>query len=143
MIKKSKKRFQQVLIIALLPILLTMSGCASVALTALGIGASAGLSHGLGGIAYKTFTKPLKTVKKASIKALRKMGVTVASKDANEDGEETILAKTKNRDIEILLEPISKKTTRMRARALTNNYLMDQATATEILIQTERVLNGA
>lgn len=143
MIKKPKKRLQKALIIALLPILLTMSGCASLAMAALSIGASTGLNHGLGGIAYKTFTKPIKTVKKASIKALSKMGVAVASKDANKNGEETIIAKTKNRDIQILLEPISKKTTRVRARAITNNYLMDQATATEILIQTERVLNGA
>jgi hypothetical protein len=142
-IKNHNKRLRLALIIALFPVLFTTSGCATLALTALSIGASTGLNHGLNGLAYKTFAKPLKTVKRASIKALGKMGVTVASKDADKNGEETILAKTKNRDIEILLEPISRKSTRVRARAITNNYLMDQATATEILIQTERVLNGA
>ena len=39
-----------------------LGGCDPVSLTAASIGASTGVSHTLGGIVYKTFTAPLRTV---------------------------------------------------------------------------------
>jgi hypothetical protein len=106
------------------------------------IGASVGISHALGGIIYKTFTAPQKTVETASIRALKDMGIDVVETRVDENGETTIQAKARDRDIEIVLEPITNRTTRMRTYA-TDGMLMDTATATEIVLQTERVLAGA
>jgi hypothetical protein len=119
-----------------------MSGCEPITLTMASIGASAGVSHTLGGIIYKTFTAPQRTVERASIRALRDMGIDVVDKEVDENGDTTIHAKAREREIRILLEPITPRTTRMRTTA-NNGLLMDSATATEIVLQTERVLVGA
>jgi hypothetical protein len=120
-----------------------VTGCEPVSLTLLGVGASIGAGYTLNGIAYKTFTAPIGEVRTASIKALGRMGISVTSKDINEQGEEVIKADTTDRNIEITLEPISTQTTRIRTIARQDKFLMDRATATEIIIQTERVLAGA
>ena len=121
---------------------LLLSACDPVTLTAASIGAATGVSHTLGGIIYKTFTAPMKTVERANVRALQDMGIKVTSRTTNEEGERVILAKAKNRDIEVLLEPLSPQTTRIRATA-SNGLLKDGATATEIVLQTERVLIGS
>ncbi len=87
----------------------------------------------------RTFTAPLKTVENANTRALRDMGIKVVSRTTTEDGERVVTAKAKKREIEIFLEPLSSRTTRIRARA-TDGILHDAATATEIILQTERVL---
>lgn len=119
-----------------------MTGCEPVTLTMASIGASAGVSHTLGGIIYKTFTAPQHTVQKASVRALKDMGIEVVSTETQKDGETIISAKAREREIRILLEPITPRTTRMRTTA-SDGLLMDSATATEIVLQTERVLVGA
>lgn len=119
-----------------------LAGCEPVSLTVAGIGASAGVSHALGGIIYKTFTAPRDTVQRASVRALRDMGIEVVGTETHPDGEMVIVGKARQRDIRILLEPITARTTRMRTTA-SNGLLMDSATATEIVLQTERVLIGA
>lgn len=121
---------------------LLLSACDPLTLTAASIGAATGVSHTLGGIIYKTFTAPMKTVERANVRALQDMGIKVTSRTTNEEGERVILAKAKNRDIEVLLEPLSSQTTRIRATA-SNGLLKDGATATEIVLQTERVLIGS
>ncbi len=73
--------------------------------------------------------------------ALDRMGIKVGSKEKIENGER-LKARAANRDIEIELESISPKTTRMRSTARTG-LLMDSATATEIIIQTEKALGGS
>ena len=93
----------------------------------------------MGGIVARTFTAPLKTVERANTRALKDMGIKVVSRETNEDGERVVSAQANDREIEILLEPLSPKTTRIRARA-TEGILHDAATATEIILQTERVL---
>lgn len=118
----------------------TTAGCDPVSLTAASLGAGVGISHTLGGIVYKTFTAPMKTVEDGSVMALRDMGVKVVSRSTNEQGERVINAAAKDREIEVLLEPLTARTTRMRVIA-SNGILKDSATATEILLQTERVLS--
>ena len=84
----------------------------------------------------------MKTVENANTRALKDMGIKVVSRETNEDGERVVSAAANDRDIEILLEPLSSRTTRIRARAR-DGILHDAATATEIILQTERVLaNG-
>ena len=117
---------------------LGLAGCEAAALTALGVGASAGVSHTLSGITYRTFAEPLPKVKAASLKALQRMQIKVASTSRIDNGEQ-IKARAADRDIEIELEALSPNTTRMRVVA-SQGLLKDSATATEIIMQTERFL---
>lgn len=114
--------------------------CDPVSLTLFGVGTAAGVSHTLGGIAYKTFTAPQKKVSKAVTNAMGRMGIRIEKWEVAESGAETITATALDRNIEIVLEPLSPKATRMRSTARTNGVLMDQATATEIILQTEQAL---
>lgn len=115
------------------------SGCEPVSMTMMGVGASAGLSHTLGGIVYRTFSAPLRKVRGASERALAHMGIAVVGREHSADGEVLILAQARDRDIRILLEPITTRTTRVRATA-SRGLLLDGATAAEIIEQTERAL---
>ncbi len=121
---------------------LPLAGCDPLTLTLAGVGAGAGVAHTMGGYVYRTFTLPLPRVKSGTMTALNRMAIKVASTEKFEAGER-INAKGMDRDIEIELEAVSPKTTRMRAIARRSGLLMDSATATEIILQTERVLAGS
>ena len=117
------------------------SGCDPISLTAFGVGTAAGVQHTFSGIAYRTFSAPLPKVRSAVMTALDRMDIKVGSKEKIDNGER-LKARAADRDIEIELESISPKTTRMRSSARTG-VLMDSATATEIIIQTEKALGGS
>lgn len=120
------------------------SGCAAVGLTLFGVGAgvTAGtaVSYTLDGIAYRTFTAPLPKVESATLSALRTMGIEVEANEKSSDGKR-ILASGADRQIEIDLEVVSPKTTRIRTVAKQGVFFKDRATATEIILQTEKILN--
>lgn len=118
----------------------TLSGCDPISLTAMGVGAAYGVQHTLSGISYRTFSVPLPQVRSAVMSALRHMDIAVSSKEKIENGERFI-ARAADRDIEVELEAITPKTTRMRSTARTGIF-RDAATATEIILQTERLLAG-
>lgn len=120
-----------------------LGGCAPVAITALGVGMATGVSHTLGGMVYKTFTAPQANVKKATMTALNRMQIQV--KQARRDGSsEVISARAGDRDVEIELEALTPNTTRMLVTARKDSgILSDGATATEIILQTERVFGSA
>jgi uncharacterized protein DUF3568 len=118
-----------------------LGGCEPLSLTAFGVGASAGVSHTLTGVTYRTFTMPLPKVKGATMTALNKMGIKVIS-SSRVEGTEVIKASATDRDIEVDLEPLTHNTTRMRTVAR-NGLFFDSATSTEIILQTERVLNNS
>lgn len=124
-----------------LPLAFGLSACDPVTLTAASIGAGVGINHTLTGMVYKTFTAPLKTVETASVRAMQDMGITVASQETNEEGERLIVASAKDREIEVRLEPLTPRTTQMRVVA-SEGVLKDSATATEIVLQTDRVMSG-
>ena len=115
-------------------------GCAVVGATAVGVGASAGVTHTLSGITYRTFSVPMTKVKSATMVAFQRMGIKGASSSKLE-GNEVITAKLPNREIEVALEPLTPNSTRMRAVAK-NGMLYDSATATEIVLQTEKALGS-
>ncbi|HXS53560.1 MAG TPA: DUF3568 family protein [Usitatibacter sp.] len=121
---------------------LGLGGCVPVALTALGVGMATGVSHELGGMVYKTFTAPQAQVKQASFGALHRMQIKVVK--ARHDGStETITAKAADREIEIELEALTPATTRMMVTATKDGgVLRDSATATEIILQTERYVGN-
>jgi len=70
------------------------------------------------------------------------MGMTVNDKLKTDQGE-MIKAAGADREIEVELEAISPKTTRIRTVAKQGFFFKDRATATEIILQTEKILNGA
>jgi len=116
-----------------------LSACAPLALTTYGVGASTAVSHSLGGITYRTFTAPAQQVKSASLGALKHMGIKLASTEKGSGGD-VLRATAIDREIEITLEPLSTNATRMRVVARNGGIFFDSATATEIILQTERLL---
>lgn len=119
---------------------LSLGGCAAVALTALGVGMATGVGHTLGGMVYKTFTAPQAQVRRATHGALQRMQVKVV-KARRTGSTETILAKAGDRDIDIELEALTPATTRMKVTATQDGgILRDGATATEVILQTERLV---
>ena len=125
-------------------IFLLLQGCAAgVGLTLFGVGAGVttgtSVAYTLDGIAYKTFTAPLPQVETATRTALDRMGIKVEATSKIDQGK-AIKAVTNDRDIEIELEMVSNKTTRIRTVAKQGIFFKDRATATEIIIQTERAL---
>jgi hypothetical protein len=121
---------------------LSLNGCAAVGLTALGVGMSAGVGHTLGGMVYKTFTAPQSSVRKATHTALNKMQVKVV-KSERKGSTETIVAKAGDRAIDIELEALTPNTTRMKVTATQDaGILRDGATATEVILQTEKFVGA-
>jgi uncharacterized protein DUF3568 len=120
---------------------LALSGCEMLALTTLGIGGSTAVNHTLSGMTYRTFTAPMPRVRTASISALKRMGIQLGPTEKSE-GNEILKGTAKDREIEIVLEPLSASSTRMRVIARNGGLFYDSATATEIVLQTERVLGS-
>jgi hypothetical protein len=106
-----------------------------------GASTSAALGHSLNGTAYRTFTAPLAEVKTAALDALNAMGLRVETVHAVPEGQE-IVAKAENRIIYIQMEPISPKATRLSVAAKDGGIFNDGATATEIVLQTEKAIFG-
>lgn len=126
---------------ALLAACVGSSGCASVAMTALGIGASAGVNHTAAGTSSRTFTASAPQVRTASLVALQRMGIAVESIEQR-DGAEVIKAKSADRRIEIELESMNRSMTQMRATAKHNLFVHDAATAKEIVEQTDLAIQA-
>jgi hypothetical protein len=119
--------------------MLTLPGCEPISMTMLGVGASAGVAHQMGGMAYRTFTAPLPRVKAATLTALRRMEIKVSKIEKISNGE-ALYANVADRKIEIELEALTPNTTRIKAVARKDGLLVDSATAVEIISQTEKAM---
>lgn len=95
----------------------------------------------MNGYNYRTFSEPLPKVKRAALVALNRMSITIESTEKSSTGE-TINAKSTERYIEVELEVVSPKVTRLRTVARKNIFVMDSATAEEVIAQTQRALAG-
>jgi hypothetical protein len=119
---------------------LALNGCVAVGLTALGVGMATGVSHTLSGMVYKTFTAPQAQVKRATYGAFHRMQIKVLE-TKRKGSTETIVAKAGDRDIEVELEALTPNTTRMLVTARKDGgILRDGATATEVILQTEKIV---
>ncbi|HEY6864769.1 MAG TPA: DUF3568 family protein [Burkholderiales bacterium] len=118
----------------------TLSGCETLALSAIGASASAGLSYTMNGAAYRTFTAPENKVRAAAFTALKRMASPIDSTEKTDEGE-LIKASMPQRSIEVHIEPLSPNATRVRAVAKRGAFLHDTATAAEVISQTERALS--
>jgi hypothetical protein len=119
-----------------------LSGCQPLALSVLGAAGGEALRYSYTGATYRTFTASAAEVKHASLEALERMGIAFESFDRFDYGE-LIYARAENRAIEIEIEAISARATRMRIAAKNGGFLYDSATASEIVAQTERSLATA
>jgi hypothetical protein len=128
--------------ILLLCAVASLAACEPFSITAMGVGGGAAVAHTLGGINYRTFTAPSATVRSASLVALQRMGIKLSGSDKGANGSEVLKATATDRDIEITLEPLSANSTRMKVVARNGRIFTDSATATEIILQTERQLTG-
>lgn len=120
----------------------SLSGCETLAVTALGLSASAGMTHKSDSVTYRTFTAPTTKVIAASLRALQKMGIELQGTDRTEGGQ-VIKAATQEYVIEVEIEAISPSATRVKAIARRSMFSYDGATAREIIQQTERALGRA
>jgi hypothetical protein len=120
------------------------SGCAAVALTLFGVGAGVGTGTGssyiLDSIVYKTFNVSEQGVRKATLITLKRMAIQVKENEATEAGTK-IVGVAGDRTIAIEVERLTGKTSRLRVFVKQGWFWRDRATATEIIIQTERTLD--
>jgi hypothetical protein len=123
-------------------LLSALAACQPLALSLVGAGAGTAIRYGLDGVAYRTFTAPASQVMQASLAALERMGMTLAGTDRFEGGD-IIYAQSDKRTISIEVEPISPRATRLRIAARNGGLFYDNATASELVFQTERLLGSA
>jgi hypothetical protein len=117
-----------------------LPGCAAVALTAVGVGMATGVSHTLGGIVYKTFAAPQPKVRRSTVAALGRMQIRILE-SKHEGATEVIKARAADRNIDVEIEALTPNTTRLTVTAIKDGGLIrDAATATEIIIQTEKLV---
>jgi uncharacterized protein DUF3568 len=118
-----------------------LNGCQSIAVSMAGAGATAALGATLSGKSYRTFTAPLPSVRRASLEALDNMGMKPDSVGAFDAGE-IIVARTAGVTVEIELEALTERATRMRVATRDGGLFYDAATANEIVSQTQKVLEA-
>ena len=131
---------RRLLPVALAALCLSLNGCVAVALTAVGVGMATGVSHTLGGIVYKTFAAPQPKVRRSTVAALGRMQIRIVQ--SSQDGTtEVIKARAADRDIEVEIEALTPNTTRLTVTAVKDGGIIrDAATATEIILQTEKLV---
>jgi hypothetical protein len=124
-----------------------LGGCAAVPLTGAALGSGA-LSAGAGaavragteytrsGVAYRTFSLSLSELRLALGDALARMEIAVIT-DETEGDERRMLARAGDRDIDIRLEPLTRKVTQLRLEVAAGMFRKDRATASEIVVQIE------
>ena len=121
-------------------VIAALPGCAAVAVSAVGVGMATGVSHTLSGIVYKTFAAPEAKVHRSTVAALARMQIKIV--ETKQDGiKQVITARASDRDIEIEIEALTPNTTRVTVTATKEGSLLrDSATATEIILQTEKLV---
>lgn len=136
----SPAQLQAVARLALLLPCLLLAACEPAALALLGAGATSTVRYNLDGVASRTFTAPVASVRSASLAALERMGIALGPTSDTETTQ-LITARAARRDIELELEPISERATRLRVTARDDaSIFYDGATALEIVQQTEKLL---
>ena len=120
-------------------------GCAGIGLTLFGVGAGVsggtGVSYTLDSIAYKTFAASEADLRAATLQALKRMAIDVTETQKVETGTE-ITATAGDRTVEIEIDRITPKTSRMRVVVKKGWVFRDRATAGEIIVQTADTLDN-
>lgn len=127
----------------LLCLIPALAGCAVVGLAgpAAVSGGAAGVDYTFTNNVYKTISHPVAAVDAALIKALKKMNIKETKHNAKE-GKVSIKAATDNLTIYIDLVKVTLTVTNIEVNAKKGVFLKDKAMATEIIMQTEKSLDG-
>ena|SRR5882724_11546805 len=96
----------------------------------------------LDGIAYRTFSAPVEHLRRATLTTFKRMAITVKSDEMKEVGGRELVAAVGDLLVHVELEQLTARTTRMRFTAKHSWMWRDRATAGEIIVQTERTLDG-
>lgn len=126
------------LLLALLLASPLSTGCAAVALS----GATMGAGYNFMNVADKTSNYPIEHVHLALTQALERMDIKITEDEKTDSGRE-IVAMANDLEIDIELESITFKTTRMSVDAAKAAIIKDRATAAEIIVQTQRILEAS
>ncbi len=127
-------------------VVLSMAGAAGCTAALVLLGAGAGVATGTGvvytvdSVAYKTFATPEAELQRATLETLKRMDMGVRE-DRPTDSGRKIVAVAGSRTVDIEIDRLSAKATRMRVNVKQGMFLKDRATAAEILTQTERALD--
>ena len=119
-------------------------GCAGVGLTLFGVGAGVsggtGVSYTLDSVAYKTFAASETELRSATVQTLKRMAIDVTETQKTESGTQ-ITATAGDRTVEIEIDRITPKTSRLRVVVKKDWLFRDRATAGEIVAQTADTLD--
>jgi len=99
-----------------------------------------GIAYTVTNVAYKTFNYPLDQVSQATTLALKKMAMPIEGNSETERGRKIKACTEKRLKIVVELEPITSKCTKMKVTAKKGLIFKDKATATEIIYQTDKIL---
>jgi len=133
-------------LIVVLVIGVALSGCvalpaiAPAAMSAGGDLVKAGTVRTFGGATQRTFSVPLSELYAATRQTLDRLGFG-PPEEQNKDERVTLYAYAIDRAVRIDLMPITGEMTQMRVFVRKGNLGKDVATASELVTQTERVLN--
>ena len=119
-------------------------GCVGVGLTLFGVGAGVsggtGVSYTLDSIAYKTFAASETELRSATVQTLKRMAIDVTETQKTESGTQ-ITATAGDRTVEIEIDRITPRTSRLRVVVKKDWLFRDRATAGEIVAQTADTLD--
>lgn len=124
-------------------VLVALPGCESYSLSSGQTSSTAGIEQSFGGRSSKTFPSSVRTMRLATIQTLRRMGMPIKKERADKKGW-VIESQMAGRDVDIELERISRRTTRMEVLVERGVPLLgDSASSAEIIVQTSATLQNA
>jgi len=135
--------------LALVVLAMTASGCAALALPAIGTSvmgnaaggaAKAGVERTMSGAMYRTFSAPLADVRDAVRQSFRDREIQISEDDLLIGGGAKIKGEALHRHITVRLEPITPALTRLKLVVRHGLFGRDPATASELIEQTVRAL---
>lgn len=122
-----------------------LQGCAAAGLTALGVGlgvgADTGVSRTVDGKATRTFVAPPDQIRRAAYDSLKQLAMPVTGEHVDGD-KRTITARAGDRKVEITVQRLTPKATRMTVVAKHHMVLRDRATADQIIERTQDVVDN-
>ena len=128
-------------LLALVVLAMTASGCAALALPAVGISM---MGDAAGGVAKAgvTFSAPLADVRDAVRQSFRDLEIQVTEDELLIGGGAKILGEALHRHITVRLEPVTPALTRLKLVVRQGLFGRDRATASELIEQTTRALDA-
>jgi len=102
----------------------------------------AGVEYTLANVAYKVIPEANGEVRTAVDRALVRLTLPVERGWAKDEDGQVILARAKEHEVEVRIEEVSRRATRLRvdARRVGIPFLKDRALAAAVIVETEREL---